>query len=180
MARPGELKRLWRKYREYRINKKRRSSQATSESSSMDSAALEEAKIMVVGLGLDMKQEEAEECVAVALEQDPRFVNNPTGIGCSRHYEAPYDSVTNSPVSTSPASMRQRVPQDISVNESDEQLPFSKLGPWKPTSFDMMKGKRKGREPGDSAEDRYKFLLDRAACQAKFSSKRFKLVRLQA
>lgn len=181
MAGPAELKRLWRKYREYRVSKKRRrSSQATSESSSWDSAALEEAKMMVVGLGLDMKQEEEEEWVAVALEQDPRFVNNPTDIGCSRYYETPYDSVTNSPLSTSPASMRHRVPQYISVNESDEQLPFSKLGPWKPTSFDMMKGKRKGREPGDSAEDRYKFLLDRATSPARFSAKRFKLVRVQA
>lgn len=172
MAGPAELKRLWRRYRDYRVNKKRRSSQVTSESSSGDSAALEEAKGIVVGLGLDMKQEE--ECVAVAQEEDFRFIDNPTGIGCSRYYE------TDSPLSTSPASMRHRVPQRISVHESDEQVPFSKLGPWKPTSFDTTKGKRKGRMPGDSAEDRYKFLLDGAASQAKFSSKRFRLVRVQA
>ena len=135
--------------------------------------------MLVIGLGLDMKQEE-EECFAFALEEDPRFVDNPTGIGCSRYYEAPYDSVTDSPLSTSPASTCHRVPQDISVNESDEQLPFSKLGPWKPESFDMMKGKRKGREPSDSDEDRYKFLLDIAASPAKSSSKRFRLVRAQA
>ena len=133
--------------------------------------------MMVVGLGLDTKQEEY---IPIVLDDDPRFVDNPTGIGCSRYYELPYDSVTNSPLSTSPASMRPPVPQAINFNESDEQLPFSKLGAWRPRSYDMVKGKRKGRMPGDSADDRYKFLLDSAASRAKSFTKRFTLVRERA
>lgn len=177
MVGPSELRRLWRKYRRYRASKKRRSSQTSLENSSRDSndsAALEEAKMMVIGLGLDTKEEE-EECVAFALEDDPRFLNNPIGIGCSKYYEAPYDSVTMSPLSTSPSSMHHPLmPREISVNGSDEHLPFSKLGPWKPASEDMEKGKRKGRDPSDDAEGRYKYVLDGAASPARFTAKRFK------
>lgn len=181
MAGPSELKRLWRKYREYRVTKKQRSSQASSESSSRDSKGsveLAEATSMIVGLGLDMKQEE--ECIEYALDDDdPRFINNPHGIGCSRTYEVPYDSVTNS-LSTSPASMCPFVPRGINVDRSDELLSFSKPGGWKTESIDVVKGKRKGRMPGDSADDRYKFLLDGSASRAESSLKRFTLVRQRA
>lgn len=181
MGGPSELKRLWRKYREYRTTKKQRSSQASSGSSSRDSKgsmALEEATSMIVGLGLDTKQEE--EYIGHALDDDdPRFVNNPHGIGCSRTYEVPYDSVTKS-LSTSPASMRPLVPRETNMNESDELLSLPKLGSWKTESIDMVKGKRKGRMPGDSADDRYKFLLDGPASRAKSAAKRFTLVRERA
>ncbi|KAL9064182.1 MAG: hypothetical protein Q9161_009052 [Pseudevernia consocians] len=181
MAGSAELRRLWRKYREFRTPKKQRSSQASSGSSSRDSKgsmALEEATSMMVGLGLDTKQEE--EYVEHALDDDPRFVNNPHGIGCSRTYEVPHESVTNS-LSTSPASMRPLVPRETNMNESDELLSFPKLGSWKTESIDMVKGKRKGRMPGDSADDRYKFLLDGpASSRAKSTAKRFTLVRERA
>ena len=184
MTGSSEVKRLWRKYiemyREYRITKKQRSSQASSESSSRDSKesmVLDEAAIMIVGLGLDSKQEE--EYVDFMLDDDPRFIDNPHGIGCSRTYEEPYDSVNNS-LSTSPASMRPLVHQEIDLNAGDRLLSFPKLGACKSESIDMVKGKRKGRMPGDSADDRYRFLLDGPAAQTRFSAKRFTLVRQRA
>lgn len=170
MAGPSELKKLWRRYREYRVTKKQRANQTTLESSSRDSKesmALEEATAMIVGLGLDTKQEE--EYVEYALNDDPRFINNPHGIGCSRTYELPYDSVASS-FSTSPASTRSPVPREINVNESDELLSCPKPGAWKAESIDMAKGKRKGRMPGDSADDRYKFLLDGPPSRTKLSA----------
>ena len=178
MAGTSELKRLWGKYRKYRITKKQRSSQASSESSSRDSKdsmALDEAAIMVVGLGLDLKQEE--EYIEYLLDDDdPRFIGNPHGIGCSRTYEEPYVSVINS-LSTSPASVHPLVLQEVEPNEGDRLLSFPNLGPWRSDSIDMVKGKRKGRMPGDSADDRYKFLLDGRASRSRFSAKRFTLVR---
>ena len=181
MAGPSELRNLWRKYREYRVAKKQRSSQASPKSSSRnskDSMALEDATNMIVGLGIDMKQEE--EYIEHAQEDDdPRFINNPHGIGCSRTYEEPFDNSTNS-LSTSPASMRPAVPRGVVFNESDETILFPKPRAWKAESIDMVKGKRKGRIPGDSADDRYKFLLDGSAARAKSSTKRFTLVRERA
>ncbi|CAF9922047.1 hypothetical protein IMSHALPRED_005319 [Imshaugia aleurites] len=165
MARSFELKRFWRRYREHRLTKKRRRD-------SEESMALEEATATMVGLGLGMKQEE--EYVEIEHDDDPRFINNPHGIGCSRTYEVPYDSATNS-LSTSPASMRPLLRREI--NGSDDLVSFRKLGAWKAESIDMVKGKRKGRMPGDSADDRYKFLLDRSA---KSSAKRFTLIRERA
>ena len=181
MGRTSELKRMWRKYREYRITKKQQSSQASSESSgrnSKDSMALDETAIVVVGLGLDVKQEE-ENIEYLIDDDDPRFIGNPHGIGCSRTYEMPYDSVMNS-FSASPASVRPLVPQEVEPNEGDRLLSFPNLGPWRSESIDMVKGKRKGRMPGDSADDRYKFLLDGRASQSRFSAKRFTLVRKRA
>ena len=185
MASSSEMKRLWRKYiemyREYRVTKKQRSSQASSESSSRDSKesmALDEAALIIVGLGLDSKQEE-EEYIDFMLDDDPRFIDNPHGIGCSRTYEEPYDSGIGS-FSTSPASMRPLVHQEIDFNAGDRLLSFPKLGACKSESIDMVKGKRKGRMPGDSADDRYKFLLDGPAAQTRFSAKRFTLVRQRA
>ena len=160
MAGTSELKKLWRKYREYRVSKKQRSSQESSESSSRNSKermALDEATIMIVGLGLDTKQEE--QCIEYLMNDDPRFIGNPHGIGCSRTYEEPYDSVMNS-LSTSPASTRPVMPREVNFNEGDGLLSFPKLRACKSENIDMVKGKRKGRMPGDSAEDRYKFLLD--------------------
>ena len=177
MAGPSELKRLWRKYREYRITKKQTASQASSESSgrgSKENLGLDEAATMVVGLGLDTKQEE--EYIENAPDDDPRFINNPYGIGCSKTFEEPYDSVTNS-LSTSPASMRPLVPRETNINENDDQFPPFKLGPCRVESIDMVKGRRKGRMPDDSADDRYKFLLDGPASRSRFSSKRFTLIR---
>ena len=177
MAGTSELKKLWRKYREYRVSKKQRSSQESSESLRQDSKGsmvLDEATIMVVGLGLASKQEE--ERIEYLIDDDPRFIDNPHGIGCSRTYEEPYDSVMNS-LSTSPASTRPVVPQDVDLNQGDGLLSFSKLRACKSESIDMVKGKRKGRMPGDSAEDRYKFLLDGSASRAKFSVKKFTLIR---
>ena len=185
MAGPSELKRLWRKYREYRVSKKQRSSQASSESSSRDSkdsVALDEACIMIVGMGLDSKEEEEEEEEYIEYlldDDDPRFIDNPHGIGCSRTYEESYDSVMNS-LSTSPASVCPIVPQETEPNEGDRLLSFPKLGPGRSESIDMVKGKRKGRMPGDSADDRYKSLLDGPASRAKFSAKRFSFVRQRA
>lgn len=181
MAGPTDLKRLWRRYREYRVTKKQKSSQASSESSSRDSkesTALEEATIMVVGLGLDTKPEE--EHIEYARDDDHRFINNPHGIGCSRTYEVPYDLATNSLLSTSPGSMRPRVPRRVNVDKSDALFSFPELGAWKTESIDTVKGKRKGRMPGDSADDRYKFLLDGPATRAKFSAKSFTMVRQRA
>ena len=130
---------------------------------------------MIVGLGLDMKQEE--EYIEYALDDDdPRFRNNPHGIGCSRTYEVPYNSVTSS-LSTSPASMRPLVPQENKINGSDELLSCPKLGAVKSERIDMVKGKRKGRMPGDSPDDQYKFLLDGPSSRAKPSAKGFRLVR---
>lgn len=181
MVGPSELKRLWRNYREHRATKKK-SRQASSESSSRDSKdsmALDEASIMIVGTGLDSKEEDYEEYDGFILDDDdPRFINNPHGIGCSRTYETPYDSVSNSR-SPSPASVRPLVPQEPEPNEGDRLLPFPNLGPWKPEGIDMVKGKRKGRMPGDSADDRYKFLLDGPASRSKFSAKRFSLERVR-
>lgn len=190
MAGPFELKKLWTKYRPNRIAKKQRSSQASSESSSRDSKgsmALDEANVMMVGLGIDTKQEEgyidygyiehALDDDDVDVDDDPRFINNPHGIGCSKTYEElSYDGSTNS-FSSSPASTRPLVPREIDINESDELPSFPKLGAWKMESIDMVKGKRKGRMPGDSADDRFKFLLDGPASRAKSSAKRFTLVR---
>ena len=176
MAGPSGLKSWWRKYREYRVTRKQRSSQASSESSSRDSndsMALDEATTMVVGLGLDTKREE--QFIEHAVDVDPRFINNPHGIGCSRTYEEPYDAVTSS-LSTSPASIRPS-PRRIDINESDELISFPKLATRRMESIDMVKGKRKGRMPGDSADDRFKFLLDGPASPGKFSAKRFTLVR---
>ena len=183
MGRTSELKRLWRKYRDYRTMKKQRSSQASSESSSRDSTsrdskdgmALDEATIMVVGLGLDLKPEE-EHLEVLLDDDDPRFIGNPYGIGCSRTYEEPYVSVKNS-LPTSPASVHPLRPEEIEPIEGDRLPSFPNLGPWKAENIDMVKGKRKGRMPGDSADDRYKFLLDGRASQSRFSAKRFTLVR---
>ncbi len=180
MAGPSELKRLWRKCKEYRSAKKQRSSQASSESSSRDSKGsleLEETTSMIVGLGLDIKQEEY---IELTLDDDdPRFRNNPHGIGCSRTYEVPYNGVTSS-VSTSPASMRPLVPRENKINGSGELLSRFKLGAVRPESIDMVKGKRKGRMPGNRADDRHKFLLDGPSSRAKPSVKSFRLVRQRA
>ena len=178
MGRTSELKGLWRKYREYRTNKKQRSSRASSESSSRDSKdgmALDEATGMVVGLGLDLKPEE-EYLEFLSDDDDPRFIDNPYGIGCSKTYEEPYISVID-PLPTSPASVRPLVPEEIEPIEGDRLPSFPNLGPWRSDSIDMVKGKRKGRMPGDSADDRYKFLLDGRASRSKSSAKRFTLVR---
>lgn len=126
---------------------------------------------MIIGMGLDRKEEE--ECITFAPEDDPRFFDNPTGEGCSRYYEAPYDNVTISPLSTSPSSLHPLMSPEISVNWSDERLPFSRLRPWKPASEDIVEGKRKDREPSDT-DDQYKILLDGAASQAKSTAKRFR------
>ena len=184
MAGTFELKRLWKKYREYRITKKQRSSQESPESSSRDSKdtmILDEATVIIVGLGVDSKREE--EYIEYILDDgdphfdsDPRFVGNPYGIGCSRTYEEPYDGGINS-VSISPASIRPLMPQEMEPIEDDRLLSPSKLGVWRSESIDMVKGKRKGRMPGDSADDRYKFLLDGTASRSKISAKRFSLVR---
>lgn len=172
MAGPFELKKLWGRYREYRVTKKQMASQTSSESSSRnstESAALDEATALVVGMGLDTKQEE--KYVEYALNDDPRFINNPHGIGCSRTYELTYDSVANS-LSTSPASTRPPLPREINVNETDERLSWPELGAWKAESIDTAKGKRKGRMPNDSVDDQYKFLLDGPASRTRFSAKR--------
>ena len=178
MAGTRELKRLWRKYREYRITKKQRSN---SESSSRDikaSMALDETNIMVVGLGLDMKPED--EYIGYLLDDvDPRFVGNPHGIGCSKTYEEPYVSIMDS-LPKSPASVHPRVPQKVGPNEDDRLLSFPNLKLWRSPSIDMVKGKRKGRMPGDSEDDRYKFLLDGPASRSRFSAKQFMLVRQRA
>lgn len=154
MAGPFELKRLWGKYREYRAAKKQRC-QASSESSnpsSKGSMVLEEATGMIIGYGLDTKQEQ--QCIEYALDVDPRFIDNPDGIGCSRTYEDPY------------------VPYEF-----DEQFSFPKLAAWRTDSIDRVKGKRKGRMPGDSADDRYKSLLDILASRPKSSTKKFSLLK---
>ena len=182
MAGTSELKRLWRKYREYRITKKqRRLSQATSSGSSSrdskDVMMLDDAAIAVVGLGLDSKQEVEEEYIEDMLDdEDPRFIGNSYGIGCSRTYEEPYNGVFHS-ISTSPASVCPIVPQDTDLNEGDRPLSFPNLGPSRLGSIDRVKGKRKGRMPGDSPDDRFKNLLDGPASRGKFFAKRFPLVR---
>ena len=173
MANSSELKRLWRRYRESRGTKKQMSSQASSgssnwlRSSSWDSKAsmvLDEATAMIVGLGLDMKP--AEEFIEYALDDDddddggdPRFRKNPHGIGCSRTFEVPYSP----PIS--PASMRPPVPQGNNVGPR-----YELLRAWKAKSIDFMTGKGKGRMPGDSADERYKVVLDGAASRAKSSA----------
>lgn len=181
MGRTSELKRLWRKYRNYRINRKERSTQATSGSSrrdSKDNMALDETAIVVVGLGLELKQEE--QCIEYLLDDDdPRFIGNPFGIGCSKTYEEPYVGVINS-LSTSPASMQPLVSQEVEPNEGDQSLSFPDLELWRSASIDMVKGKRKGRMPGDSADDRYKFLLDGRASRSRLSAKKFMLVKQRA
>ncbi|CAD6581300.1 MAG: hypothetical protein ASARMPREDX12_000419 [Alectoria sarmentosa] len=189
MVGPSELKGLWRKYREYRAAKKQRS-QASSESSSRGSkgsTGLEEATSMIVGLGLETEQrsqassgssnrgikgsmvlEEAtgiitgyetdtkleQQCIEYALDIDPRFIDNPDGIGCSRTYEEPDEPY-----------------------EFDEQSSFPQLAAWRTDSIDRVKGKRKGRMPGDRADDRYKSLLDILASRPKFSAKKFSLLK---
>ena len=167
MAGPFELKRLWRKYREYRVNRKGRLSEGSLDGmrrDDLENPVLEEAGVIVVGLGMGTKHDV--EHVEYGLDDDedddddPRFINNPHGIGCSRTYEVPYDDFINS-LSTSPASMSSRPPQEIDLDEIDGLRSLARLGPWKSEHIDMVKGKRKGREPGDSANDRYKFLLDR-------------------
>ena len=138
---------------------------------------LDEANVMIVGLGIDTKREEEYIEYALDDDDDPRFINNPHGIGCSKTYEElPYESNTNS-LSSSPASMRPLVSQETDTNENDELPSIPKLGAWKMESIDMVKGKRKGRMPGDSPDDRFKFLLDGTASRAKFSAKRFTLLR---
>ena len=178
MAGASELKRLWRKCRKNRASKKQRARQESLEILSRhckNSIALEEAAIIVVGLGLNTKQEE--EYADYRFEKDPRFFNNPIGIGCSKTFEVPYDSARDS-LSTSPAS---RSPLVSTVNSSstgsDGLGSFPNLGACKSQIIDMVKGKRKGRMPGDSAEDRYKFLLDGRAARLEYSAKRFALVR---
>lgn len=164
------------------MTKKQRSSQASSESSSRDSkdsAALDEATTMIMGLGLGLDTKQEEEYIEYAPDDDPRFINNPHGIGCSKTYEEPYDSVTSS-LSTSPASTRPPMPRRIKINQSDELFPFPELGTWKKESIDTVKGKRKGRMPGDSEDDRFKFLLDGPRSRVKFSAKSFTLVRERA
>ena len=153
-----QLKRRWRKFREDRNNKKqRRTSQSSSENSSpgsKGSMTLDETKMIAAGLGVD-----------------PRFIKNPHGIGSSRTYEESYESVMQS-LSTSPASSRPNVPQDIGPRDNDGLLPFANLRPPKPANIDMAKGKRKGRMPGDSADDRYKYLLDSLELRFRSSARR--------
>lgn len=177
MAGPSELKRLWRNYRNYRAAKKeaRQASWESLSSNSKDSIALDDGRIIIVGMGLDSKEEE--EYAECSLDDDdPRFINNPYGIGCSRTYEEPYAGVENAR-SASPASVRSLVPQETDPNEGYRLPSFPNLGPWKPEDIDMVEGKRKGRMPDDSAEDRYKLELDGLATRSKFSAKRFSLVR---
>ena len=169
MAISFELKRLWRRYRESRATKKLMSSQASSGSSSRESKesmVLDEATAIIVGLGLDMKPEEG--FIEYALDDDyddedggsdPRFHKNPHGIGCSRTFEVPYTS----PIP--PAAMRPPVPQGNTVGPRDELLRI-----WKAKTFDFVKGKGKGRMPGDRANERYKIVLDGAASRAKSSA----------
>ena len=165
MAIRSELKRLWRSYKESRATKKLMSSQASSESSnreSKDSMVLDEATAIIVGLGLDMKPEEG--FVEYALDDDcddddggddPRFRKNPYGIGCSRTFEVPYNPIP-------PAAMRPPVPQGNSIGPRDELLRV-----WKAKTSDFVKGKGKGRMPGDRTDERYKMVLDGAASRAK-------------
>ncbi len=131
--------------------KKQRSEDRESEGSEggdrKGSMVLDEGTIMVVGLGLDSERKE----VYIEYVDDPRFINNPHGIGCSRTYEMPHGSS----LSSSPASTTGPARQGVNANESDGVLPFPNLGQWKPDSIDMVKGKRKGRMPGDGTEDRY-------------------------
>lgn len=183
MAGPFELKRLWRKYREYRVEKKRRLSEDSLNSlgqESFENFVLDEGRVLVVGLGIDTKNEV--EYVEDGLDDDddddddPRFINNPHGIGCSRTYEVPYDDFVNS-LSASPASTPHRPPPEIDPNEVDGLRALARLGPWKVEHIDMVKGKRKGREPGDSASDRYKFLLDGHSPRTKSARKSFTLPR---
>ena len=164
------LKRLWRRYRESRATKKLMSSQASSGSSSRESKesiVLDEATAIIVGLGLDMKPDEG--FIEYALDDDydddddggdPRFRKNPHGIGCSRTFEAPYTP----PIP--PAAMRPPMPQGNNVGPRDELLRV-----WKAKTMDFVKGKGKGRMPGDRADERYKIVLNGAASRAKSSAK---------
>ena len=133
---------------------------------------LEEAVIMIVGYERDTK--EKAEHFEYKPKGDPRFIDNPHGIGSSKAYEAPYDSSSSS-LSTSPASRRSLTPQETNTNESDGLLSSPKPRPSKTESIDLEKGKRKGRMPGDSADDRYKVLLAGPASQAKALTKIFTL-----
>ena len=169
MAIRSELKGLWRRYRESRATKKLMSSQASSESSSRESKesmVLDEATAIIVGLGLDMKPEEG--FIEYALDDDyddgdggsdPRFRKNPHGIGCSRTFEVPYTP----PIPR--AAMRPPMPQGNNVGPRDELLRV-----WKAKTMDFVKGKGKGRMPGDRADERYKLVLDGAASRAKSSA----------
>ena len=169
MAIRSELKRLWRRYRESRATKKLNSSQASSESSSReskDSTVLDEATAIIVGLGLDMKPEEG--FIEYAPDDDyddddggddPRFHKNPHGIGCSRTFEVPYTP----PIP--PAAMRPTMPQGNNIGPRDELLRV-----WKAKTIDFVKGKGKGRMPGDRADERYKLVLNGAASRAKESA----------
>ena len=187
MAGISELKRLWRKYREYRTTRKlQRSNQRMLESSirgCREDVGLEEGTDMMVGWGLGSRQDAY---IEYAHDVDPRFINNPYGIGCSRTYEIPYDkdpdSLSTSPASTSP-----------DVNDSDELLPYPDVMIRKAESIDMVEGKGKGKEreriPGDSADDRhnslpnhsaddpFKDLLDGPAPHTNSSAKRFLFAR---
>ena len=182
MGRTSELKRLWRKYRQYRIDKKQqRSTRASSGSSSRDSKdsmVLDETAIVVVGLGLEVKRQEEEYIEDLLDYEDPRFIGNPVGIGCSKTYEESYVGFMD-PLPTSPASMRPLVPRELEPNEGDRLL-FPELELWRSPSIDVVKGKRKGRMPGDSADDRYKYLLDGRASRSKLSAKKLMRVRQRA
>ncbi len=126
---------------------------------------LDEGTIMAVGWGRDTKRGDV---YVEYVDEDPRFINNPHGIGCSRTYEMPYESS----LSNSPASSIAPARQEINPNDSDGWLPTPHLGRWRSESIDEVKGKRKGRMPGDSAEDRYKFLLDGPASRLRWYDRR--------
>lgn len=127
---------------------------------------LDEATAIIVGLGLDMKSEEG--FIEYAPEDDyddddggsdPRFHKNPYGIGCSRTFEVPYTPPLPS------AAMRPPVPQGNNVGPRDELLRV-----WKAKTVDLVKGKGKGRMPGDRTDERYKIVLNGAASRAKSSA----------
>lgn len=180
MAGPSELKGFWRRSIDFLTSKKQRrtsqASQASSESSGGDGQRrmmLDEANVMITGLAMDTKLEAV--CIEYA-SADPRFIGNPHGVGCSKNYELPYDNVMN-PLSTSPASRQSSGPGKINVNENDGPSPFPPPGAPMAEGEDNLKGKRKGRMPGDSEDDRYKSLFDAAA---KSSAKRFTRARQRA
>ena len=171
MAVSIQLKKLWRKYREYRTGRKqRRASRSGSGSTGpgkKTSMALDETELIAVGLGLNTK-EESEGDTEYAREDDPRFIKNPHGIGCSKTYEVSYEDVMQS-LSTPPKPSRPQVPRDIGPMNSNGLPPFANLGAPRSESIDTAKGKRKGRMP----DDRYKSSFDNPKSEFQSSGRRF-------
>ena len=117
--------------------------------------------------------------LVLEVEADPRFIDNPRGIGCSRKWEVPYDIYMESPASNKDDDDDNNL--HLRHTRGRPSPKNNKFGTWTSEYIDIGKGKRKGRMMlGGDADDRYRVLLDGPAERLKYSAKRYALVRRRA